>query len=71
MADDSVRRITELEAKVAHQDLAIEELSDVVTRQWQAIDKLERQLRRLNDQIVELEDTAKSSTGKEAPPPHY
>lgn len=71
MADDTVRRVTELEAKVAHQDQTIEELSDMVTRQWQAIDKLERQLRRLNDQIVELEDTAKSSAGKEAPPPHY
>jgi SlyX protein len=61
-------RLTELELKVAHQDKTLEELSDMVANQWKVIDLLKREVLRLNEQVVELGETAKSAGGKE---PHY
>jgi SlyX protein len=65
------QRVTELELKLAHQEQALEDLSDMVTRQWQVIDRLEREVRRLSEQLVDLEGAGKTTAPKDAPPPHY
>ena len=70
MTDSGAKRLTELELKLAHQQQALDDLSDMVTRQWQVIDKLQRELRRLNDQLMDLEETGKAAP-KDQPPPHY
>ena len=61
-------RIDELEVRLTHHDKTIAELNEVITTQWKAIEALERQLRRLNDELRDLET-------QEAPPitkpPHY
>ncbi len=70
--DDSVAHILDrleaVEARSAHQDLAITELNEVITAQWKQIDLLERKLARLQD---ELQNMAPTRDGPEPPPPHY
>ena len=70
--DDSLTHLLErleaVEARCAHQDLAIAELNEVITTQWKQIDLLERKLARLQD---ELQNMAPTRDGPEPPPPHY
>lgn len=54
-------RIDELEVRLTHHDKTIAELNEVITTQWKSIEALERQLRRLNDELRDLET-------QEAPP---
>ncbi len=62
------KRIDELEIRAAHQDKAIADLNDVITAQWKQIEALERQLRRLNDEMQALEASEAPPIQK---PPHY
>jgi SlyX protein len=64
-----ITRIDALEARVAHQDRAIEDLNETITGQWKEIDSLTRQIVRLSDQLQEVRDRAPD--GPEPPPPHY
>ncbi|MEJ2626401.1 MAG: SlyX family protein, partial [Pseudolabrys sp.] len=54
----------------AHQDRAIEDLSEALAVQWKEIAALKRQVARLSEQLAEA---AAGSGGGEAepPPPHY
>lgn len=62
---DTEERVTELEMALAHQDQTISDLSEMINHQWKEIEKLRRELTRLEatkaDQPPE-EDSA---------PPHY
>lgn len=69
--DDALARIEALETKVAHQERTIEELNGAVTGQWKQIDLLTKQVDRLSDRIMRMEDSAPSSGADEPPPPHY
>ena len=60
-------RIEALEAHCAHQDRALNELSDAVAAQWTRIDALTREVLRLREEIRGLSQTA----SPEKPPPHY
>ena len=71
MSEEGSNRLVELELRLEHQARALEDLSDMVTRQWQVIDRLERELRRLGEQLVDLEGAGKTGMPKDAPPPHY
>jgi SlyX protein len=61
------KRIDELEIRMVHQEKVIADLNDVITAQWKKIELLERQLRRLDEELQSLD--------VEAPPvqkpPHY
>ena len=48
MSDEFDKRITELEMTVTHQEQTINELSDVITEQWESIEKLRRQISKLD-----------------------
>ncbi len=62
----------ELEINLAHQAEALESLSQVVEKQWQEIDALTRNMLRMNDRLIELENGDGSSGAIEnTPPPHY
>ena len=61
-------RIDDLEIRLAHQDKAIADLNDVITGQWKKIEALERQLRRLNEEMQALESSDAPPIQK---PPHY
>jgi SlyX protein len=62
-------RFDELEMRLTHQDKAIADLNDVVTAQWKKLESLERQLRRMGEEL-------EAQQGSEVPaahqkPPHY
>ena len=64
-------RITDLEIRFMHQEQTINELSTTVYRQQQVIERLERELRQLADQ-VRMEFPSQTKTAEEEePPPHY
>jgi SlyX protein len=60
-------RLTELEIRVSHQDKVIADLNDVITAQWKKIEMLERQLRRLDEEVQALDMTDTPNQK----PPHY
>jgi len=60
--------IIELQTRLAHQEQAMAELSDVVTAQWKKIDALEFLLKRTRE---EMQSINLRPEGEEAPPPHY
>lgn len=73
-------KINALEETIAHQDKQIQDLNDVVTKQWSEIDMLKKQLMKLGSKIEEVEGIAKESGSdglsviEEAAlnkPPHY
>lgn len=66
-------RFIELETKLAYQEDAAHQLSDVVARQQQQIDALEAALRALIERVNRLnvqESETKGSLADEVPP-HY
>lgn len=62
------QRIDELEMRIAHQDKAISDLNDVITAQWKKIERMERQLQRLDEEVQSLEGGDAPANQK---PPHY
>lgn len=70
-ANDLAARLDELEVKFAFQQETIESLNSTVTDQWAIIDRLEKVLSRLQDQVIELEDTAGATDPGNIKPPHY
>jgi len=64
-------RITELEVQLAHQTATIDELNEVVAKQWQEIDWLKKQLVRLTGRLEQVEQSVPKNPGQDQPPPHY
>ncbi len=63
-------RLNDLEIKVANQDQQIQELSEVLSAQYDKIDMLEARLNRLHSKV----DEGGGGSGQETPvdkPPHY
>lgn len=63
-------RMVALEMDRAHQDRAIEDLSEAVTAQWKVIEELKREIARLTSEVREAAATAGPGE-PEPPPPHY
>ncbi|MDQ6997453.1 MAG: SlyX family protein [Mariprofundus sp.] len=64
-------RLIELETKISYQDHLINELNDVVVRQQQQIDKLEKQMVRFGDHLKQASGSGLARPDEEVPPPHY
>lgn len=60
-------RIDELEIRAAHQDKIIADLNEMITAQWKQIEALQRQLRRMDEELQAL-DQGDVPNQK---PPHY
>ena len=60
-------RFAEIESRIAHQDKTIADLNEMVTAQWRKIEALERQIKRLGD---EMQDVAQGAVPVDRPP-HY
>lgn len=71
MADDDSARVEALEARIAHQERAIEDLNTAVTEQWKQIEALAKRLSLFGDRLQQVEDNTPSSAAGEPPPPHY
>ncbi|CAO4147616.1 Protein SlyX-like protein [Methylorubrum thiocyanatum] len=63
-------RIERLEIRLTEQEAVIEDLNAALTAQWTVIDRLTRQLGRLQEQVEESAFRA-ASGAPEPPPPHY
>lgn len=65
-------RFIDLETKLAYQEDATQQLSDVVARQQQQIDALEAALRVLIERVENLKDSGGEKTSlRDEVPPHY
>ena len=67
MSDELDQRITELEMTVTHQERTINELSDMVTEQWESIEKLRRQITKLDATKADIDPEEEADRR----PPHY
>jgi SlyX protein len=61
------QRLIDVETKLAHQELAIEELQQVVYEQQVAIEKLEKALKKMNERLEGAFGT-QIGPGNEKPP---
>ncbi len=64
-------RLTDLEIRFMHQERTIQELNEAVYRQEQIIDRLEREVRQLREQLTFILPSLNRSAAEEEPPPHY
>jgi SlyX protein len=62
-------RIEALETRAAYQDKMLDDLNATITDQWKQIERLTRQIARLEEQLQDLRATAPG--GEQEPPPHY
>jgi SlyX protein len=63
-------RIARLEIRLTEQEAMIEDLNAAITAQWGVIDRLSRQVARLQEQVEESAFRA-AGGAPESPPPHY
>ena len=70
-ADSPDARIDALEEKIAYQDQVIDDLNTAVTDKWREIDTLKRLVDSILDEVKEMERAARTTAGREPPPPHY
>ena len=68
---DTEKRLADLEAHVAHQDKVIEDLSDVLAKQWKEISGLNDKISYLKNTLQDLEDGTETPSSGDRPPPHY
>ena len=64
-------RVEALEMSRAHQERAIEDLSEALAAQWKQLEALNRQVARLADQVQEAQSQAGGGEVPDPPPPHY
>ena len=64
-------RIAEIEAKLTLSEDLLETLNTTVYRQQQHIERLERDLRAMRDQVESLGATAEPAAARDEIPPHY
>ena len=64
-------RLTELELRSMHQERALQELFDTVFAQRQAIDRLEREVEQIREQMNFVLPSLVEQPEDEEPPPHY
>ena len=67
----SDERFVEIEMKLAHQDQALIELNDVLTKQQETIMTLERRFALMAERLAELDDAGPGTSGGDERPPHY
>lgn len=64
-------RLTELEVKMAHQDQQIADLSEMVSEQWNLIQRLGTLLSKADARIESLENNSPTDNQFDEKPPHY
>ena len=64
-------RITDLEIRLSHQELALESLTQQSLAQAQTIEVLQVQIEHLKSMLKELTPSPLAPEEAETPPPHY
>jgi SlyX protein len=65
------QQTTDLEIRFMHQERTIQELNDIVYRQELAIERLERDMRSLQEQVKLILPSLTRAADEEELPPHY
>ena len=60
-------RLAALEETLSHQSLALEQLDEVVRSQWSEIERLRREIARLEERV----ESAADEPSNDPLPPHY
>jgi SlyX protein len=69
---DPVERLHELEIKLAHVERGLQQISDVVVRQQQEIDRLSQRGQQLLERLASMQDEpADDAATRVEIPPHY
>ncbi len=69
--NDLQQRLMALESHIAHQDGTIDDLSEMVNKQWAEIGALSREVNRLRERLQRIEGDLESTQPDDQPPPHY
>ncbi len=69
-SDELQSQMIDLEIKISHQDVAIEELKTALFEQHSTIEKLQKDLKRLTDRLESVDGGPTIGPGNEKPP-HY
>jgi uncharacterized coiled-coil protein SlyX len=64
-------RLTELELRSMHHERTLQELFDTVFAQQKTIDRLEREMKQMREQVEQTLPSLGEQPEDEAPPPHY
>jgi len=64
-------RLIELEIRCTHQDRMLEELNEIVCRQEQALERLEREFAVLSEQLKQFQPSLNATIEEDEAPPHY
>jgi SlyX protein len=64
-------RLSSIEEKLAHLERAVNDLSDVVTRQQKELDRATDRHQRLMDKLAAMESDFGPSATADEKPPHY
>ncbi|MGB5622237.1 MAG: SlyX family protein [Gammaproteobacteria bacterium] len=67
----SDERLEQIEIKLAYQDDALRQLSDVVYRQQQQIELLRNHCQRLDERMTNAGSAAAPASAEDEKPPHY
>jgi SlyX protein len=70
----SDEKITQIQETLAHQEQEIATLNQMVTKQWDEIDLLKKQIRKLQGSLAEVTENQTVSAAEQAvrdKPPHY
>lgn len=70
MHEEQNQRFVDIEMKLSHQEYLIEELNQVVRSQQEALDQLEKLVKRMGDRLREGGGEPQVGPGNEKPP-HY
>lgn len=63
--------IEDLQIRVEHQEMAIEQLNDTVATQARLLDQLRDELTRLRERLQALNPSPLGDVDHDEPPPHY
>ena len=63
-----ISRLDALEIRFSHQEQTVNDLSEIVTTQWQHIEQLESKIKRLSEELQNM-DQGRGSVDQK--PPHY
>ena len=69
--EDLVQRLTDLEVRAAYYEQMADDLSQIIARQSDSIDRLSVQVRHLSDRQKGMEAQWPPSPQDSKPPPHY
>jgi SlyX protein len=64
-------RLETIEAKLAHIELAVQQISDVVARQQRELDLVLARAQRLTERLQALDENSGASATDYEKPPHY